>query len=253
MFPVKTASDGKAYLNLGCGARTHSEWNNVDFSAYARLANRPGLVKVLRAVRVLPRHRYEALQTLDREIRYWDLRKGVPYPDGAFDAVYHSHFLEHLDKDAAERMLGECHRVLKRGGILRIVIPDLGEIIARYVAARAQLAAGDESAAGRHEQANFDLFDQMVRDEPGGISRRPPGVRQIERLLRGDTRRTGEAHRWMYDADSLSRVLRRLGFRHPKSHPHQSSDIPGWERFHLDVDPDGAVHKPGSLYLEAIR
>ena len=39
--------------------------------------------------------------------------RGIPFPNDSFDAVYHSHFLEHLNKDDAPDFLLECYRVCK--------------------------------------------------------------------------------------------------------------------------------------------
>jgi predicted SAM-dependent methyltransferase len=33
---------------------------------------------------------------------HWDLRGGVPFPGESFDAVYHSHLLEHLEYEEVE-------------------------------------------------------------------------------------------------------------------------------------------------------
>lgn len=47
------------------------------------------------------------------------------YPNSCFDVVYHSHSLAHLSKGDAIEFLKECKRVLKVGGVLRIVVPAL--------------------------------------------------------------------------------------------------------------------------------
>lgn len=44
---------------------------------------------------------------------------------GPFEAVYCSHALEHLDCHAAQRALGEFHRVLEPGGLAIVLVPDL--------------------------------------------------------------------------------------------------------------------------------
>jgi predicted SAM-dependent methyltransferase len=46
-------------------------------------------------------------------------------PDGTFDAVYTSHTLEHLYPHDVRRCVHNFQRVLKPGGVLMVVVPDL--------------------------------------------------------------------------------------------------------------------------------
>lgn len=59
-----------------------------------------------------------------------DVRK-LPVPDQVFDIVFSSHTLEHFSYQSADKVLKEWSRVLKVGGELRLVVPNL-----RYVAKR---------------------------------------------------------------------------------------------------------------------
>jgi SAM-dependent methyltransferase len=54
-----------------------------------------------------------------------NLSKGkLPFPDRSFDIVYHKSMLEHFYRDEAEQIMKETYRVLKKGGILIILVPD---------------------------------------------------------------------------------------------------------------------------------
>src|SRR6266545_4331482 len=132
---VKRLPDGRAMLNVGCGTRMHWGWNNLDFSPYALLAHHPRLADTLHERSVLSDHRYEQLRAVDPDIVRWDLRRGIPYADGTFDAVYHSHFLEHVDREVVPSVLRENLRVLKPTGVLRVVVPDLRQLAERYLEA----------------------------------------------------------------------------------------------------------------------
>lgn len=59
-----------------------------------------------------------------------DLNK-VPYPfkSNNFDEIYASHVLEHLDGDWFA-IIKELHRILKKGGILRVEVPHFTSAIA---------------------------------------------------------------------------------------------------------------------------
>lgn len=47
---------------------------------------------------------------------------------GQFDAIYGSHVLEHFSLDDVRKVLSECRRVLKVGGFVIMVVPDLTSI-----------------------------------------------------------------------------------------------------------------------------
>jgi SAM-dependent methyltransferase len=126
------------FLNLGCGRRHHPEWINVDFHSTG-----PGVMA-------------------------HDLKGPLPFEDCEFDAVYHSHLLEHLPKPQAPLLLRECHRVLKPGGVLRVVVPDLERITRLYLRYLEKAMKDDGEAQDRYEWILLELFDQMVRNQPGG-------------------------------------------------------------------------------------
>lgn len=103
------------------------------------------------------------------EVVAHDLREPLPFPDGAFAVVYHSHVLEHLDPEQGARLLGECGRVLEPGGLVRVVVPDLETKAVLYLEKlRAAAAAGTAAARDEHEWMVIEMIDQMVRTRPGG-------------------------------------------------------------------------------------
>ena len=82
------------------------------------------------------------------------------------------------------------------------------------------------------------MFEQMVRDDLLGPANGRRGW--VERLIRGNARVAGEAHRWMYDGIGLVRDMNMAGFHNGKRHSHNTSDVQGWNRFHLDRQQDGS-------------
>jgi predicted SAM-dependent methyltransferase len=124
-------------LNLGCGSRYVQGWANLDFVA-------------------------------TKDVIGHDLRKPLPFADGEFDIVYHSHVLEHFRKVDATRFLRECWRVLKPGGLCRIAVPDLEGIATFYLREVDSLRRGGGSRSSNHEWMLLELYDQVVRTEPGG-------------------------------------------------------------------------------------
>jgi SAM-dependent methyltransferase len=250
-YPVKRLPDGRAFINLGCGHHMHPSWNNLDFSIYARLHRHMRLVTMAHRLRFISPVRYKQFAYVAPDLLAWDLRRGIPFDDGAFDLVYHSHLLEHIDREQAAGFLGECRRVLKPGGVLRVEVPDLARWAEGYLASlHAQEAGG---ATADHEQIIADLLDQMVRRQPPMRDAQPRLVRFLERVLLGDSIRTGWAHRWMYDQYTLAALLERAGFTDIQAVGPGESRVAGWAEYGVSYTADGAEHKPGSLRLEAAR
>jgi predicted SAM-dependent methyltransferase len=54
-------------------------------------------------------------------------------PDGSVDLVYCSHVLEHFSRWDYPQVLATWHRVLRRGGVLRVAVPDFRAIVNRYI------------------------------------------------------------------------------------------------------------------------
>lgn len=125
-------------LNLGCGKRIHTDWTNIDF-----------------------------VSTLDGVIAH-NLTQGIPFPDNSFDVVYHSHVLEHFSQDTAKFFIAECYRVLRPQGVLRIAIPDLEQIAKTYLHALDGANAGAEDWAANYDWILLEMYDQTVRNCPGG-------------------------------------------------------------------------------------
>lgn len=61
-----------------------------------------------------------------------DVRR-LPVPDQTFDIVFSSHTLEHFGWTSVDKVLKEWGRVLKVGGELRIVVPNLRHVAQRLV------------------------------------------------------------------------------------------------------------------------
>lgn len=125
-------------LNLGCGQRFHPEWTNVDFVSSGK------------------------------DVIAHNLLKGIPFSDNEFDVVYHSHVLEHFSKKEGREFMRECFRVLKRGGLIRVAVPDLEEIVRNYLKSFEGALNGDQESMLNYEWMMLELYDQTVRNRSGG-------------------------------------------------------------------------------------
>ena len=139
-------------INLACGQTFDSNWINLDQSASSD------------------------------EVRFHDLRTPLPFPGNYADAIYCSHFLEHLDVKKADKFLSECLRCLKPGGVLRVVVPDFERMAKDYLKILGKLEAGKERSV-EHAWMHLEIFDQFSRNRPEGLMNaylRNPHVHQNE-------------------------------------------------------------------------
>lgn len=125
-------------INIGCGSTYHKDWINID--KYSR----------------------------SEIVIAYDITRGLPFETGSVDVCYSSHILEHLSKDDADSFIGEQKRVLKKNGILRIVVPDLEAVCRNYIHYLNEMVAGNTEHEFRYDYTLIELFDQLVRDETGG-------------------------------------------------------------------------------------
>jgi len=63
-----------------------------------------------------------------------DLRYPLLIDDASVDGIFTEHAFEHLAFEDVRRLVGECFRVLKPGGRIRVIVPDLSIFVARYQA-----------------------------------------------------------------------------------------------------------------------
>jgi len=191
--------------------------------------------------------------SIDPEIMHHNFLKGIPWEDNTFDVIYHSHFLEHLDRYKAKDFLTECRRSLREGGILRVVIPDLSRLIDDYNTTFKLIEQRDSFFLDDHKESIYNLFYQMVDLQLSGAKQQGKIVGFFENILRGNTLTAGEAHLWMYDKYTLRSLLSEAGFKEIELKQPDLSNIADWNFFKLDTNSDGTIYKEKSLYMEAIK
>ena len=239
-------------VNLGAGTKAVDDPSvvNVDWSIYHRVNRNPALRKI--APLFIRGERRQKLEGLGDNVVVHNLAKGLPFEDATVDAVYHSHFLEHLDRDVAPGFVAEVHRVLRPGGIHRIAVPNL-ERLCRYYLEDLDASLVDPEVAARHETSIEAVILYSVLREAKGTAGQPPLRRRLENLLLGDARRRGQTHQWMYDRVNLPVLLRSAGFGDVTIEKFNESAIPGWRELALELDEAGNEYKPESLYVECRR
>ena len=142
-------------LHLGCGDHILDGWCNVDVSPPRDLCA--------------------------------NLAQAIPVRTETVDFIHSEDFLEHIELEDAKRFLGECFRVLKPGGVMRLLTPDLRAIVERVYL--------------RRDALHLAWCHTFLKTESPCEA------------LNMHMRMEDHAHRFVYDYETLSRILRGIGFR----------------------------------------
>lgn len=175
-------------LNVASGVFVMEDYINIDNSAFLMLTPyyfflKPFLKKSYR-VRV---EEFIDAKKKTKLLRS-DCRKPLPFPHNSVDHIFCSHFLEHLYKNDALDVLKGFHRILKKDGTLRIVVPDIEVYVNHYK------ATGDA--------------DEFIEGTTLSWPRRPSFLFRLFSVVGG----FGLTHLWMYDRTSLTKLVEGAGF-----------------------------------------
>ena len=153
----------------------------------------------------------------------WDSRRTLPLADGSARGIRVEHFVEHLEtREELPAFLRECHRALRRAGVLRVIVPD-GE---RYLQAYCR-----SDLSGFRE---LDVPDPFPSDLPTRMD-------VINHMFH-----QWHEHRWGYDLETLAHRLRQAGFTEVERSVYRQSR-------EAALADDRDVHAPYSLYVDAVK
>lgn len=184
----KKATDLK--INIGNGPFKHPGWINVDCHI-----------------------------SLKKDDVVCDLRRKWPLRSASAKYIFSEHVFEHFGyPDEIGHVLHECHRVLRPGGVLRVIVPDAD----RYLRAYADNDEDFVRRVGGDSVSNLSLVNTMMREN--GF------------------------HRYAYNYSELEEVLKRAGFT---SISHSS--LGASEHRELNLDLDNGQRDLESLYVEAVK
>jgi predicted SAM-dependent methyltransferase len=177
---------GGLKLNVGCGPNYKEGWVNIDLSGHVEL-------------------------TLD-------MRQPIPLPDRCASIIYSEHFFEHLDyPHDALLFLSESYRILERGGIFSVGVPDTKWPLMDY--------------AGRGDGKYLEAVEAHHWH--------PEWAKTFLDHINYHFRQDGE-HRYAYDFETLSLALESVGFTDIKQRDFDSRLDTEWRRV-------------GTLYVDAIK
>lgn len=149
-----------------------------------------------------------------------DLREGLPFRDNSVALMYSEHTLEHFYREHdGPYLLSECLRCLVPGGTLRITIPDAEAYIAYY---------------------NGDIDEETGADMKR-VHARFHGTRMD---VVNSAFRWKHQHFYMYDEETMRKLLEELGFVDITRHNYGESDNPELAK------ADSEMRRYGTLYMQ---
>jgi predicted SAM-dependent methyltransferase len=157
----------------------------------------------------------------------YDSRKSLPFPDVSVRGIFCEHFFEHLDyTEEAPYFLSECHRVLKKEGVLRLIMPDAERYLRAYC------------------KGGWEDFDRLRPLDPGHTDSWYKFKYNTRMELINLIFRQGHEHKFAYDFETLRFLLDRYGFSEVVRQEYGRSLVP-------ELCLDQLVRASESVYVDA--
>lgn len=96
------------FINFGSGAFFHRKWKNYDY---------PGQSAYYKAIQGKQGKDFSSIDLCIENLV-------IPELDDSVALIYCAHTLEHLDSTSSLHFISECYRILKKGGVLRVALPN---------------------------------------------------------------------------------------------------------------------------------
>lgn len=168
------------YVQYGCGWCAPYGWRNFDASPTLRFEKIPflGTLYTRNANR------------FPKNAEWGNIAYGLPIAENSCAGIYCSHVLEHLAMDEFRVALKETFRILKPGGIFRLVLPDLEHEVAKYI-----------------KDATPDAAINFMHATSLGKIERPRGIKGLVLEFLGNSQ-----HLTMWDYKTIANELNKAGF-----------------------------------------
>lgn len=167
-------------LHLGCGNHAMDGWANIDGGDGVNF-------EPPQDPRVLKLDVFAALAAL---------------PDQSVDYIHSEQFFEHFTRQEGFRLMKECHRVLKLGGVMRTQVPDLERTVRLYL---------DEVPFARWETVQYPHRIKHISNTRDPYGRLIEGEDYLPSMMINNGFHM-DGHRFLYDWQTLEQTLRVAGF-----------------------------------------
>ena len=161
-----------------------------------------------------------------------------PFFDNSIDYIYTSHCIEHLNFDTSSILLNDVYKKLKKGGVLRIVVPDVDKLLKIYDKYK--------------DNSNYKFYNDKTR---GHYTLKDSILELFGFNLENNRFLDKSMHLSFYSLSSLQLLLISSGFKKFKTFSFGESEVDEFKitTEHSDDGFDNADTKDISLYLEATK
>src|SRR6476620_940697 len=97
--PMHDMTQDEIEINIGCGVSGLEGWHNLDNSLTISLSSIPLVNRLLN------------VPSWPKDVRRYDVRKGLPFKTATARYIYSSHTFEHFTYPEALKIAKECFRV----------------------------------------------------------------------------------------------------------------------------------------------
>ena len=182
---------------------------------------------------------YEHIKFGGRVINY-DVTKGLPFTNSSVTNLFSSHFIEHLTYRQGIDFLKETYRVLKPGGILRIICPDIKLWISKIYERN-----DDKFFDVYRKTLDIDYFENEVYTEQHNL---------VTRSQIFNSMIFNWGHKWMWDFESIDLELTKIGFNSINKVSKSVGKLEDLDIIENTLSPDKIEARDlESLYVEAIK
>ena len=163
--------------HIGCGFIIGKSWLNYDNSPFLLIDKISLLNKIFKYNK----------NKFPKEVKYGNIVQNKLCNENSADNIYCCDVLEHVPLNDGKKMLRNIYKMLKLGGVLRIIVPSLKSRVEHYM---------------KTKDANLFMksLGCVMQDENDNL------LKKI-RFLFG-----GSRHKWMFDEKSLFSELKNSGF-----------------------------------------
>ena len=216
-------------LNLGCGQIRPKGWINTDSSINSFIQKMPfgGMIS-----KSLGLKQYDS-----KNMTYMNLNKRwSSLKNDSIGIVYASHLFEHLSIKSRTIFLNEAFRTLAKGGVIRLVVPDMAAHAKEYI-------------ENYHKLSDTEPARQFMWVLNLHREGQYPNDRRMHNFI-GRLQEYPHQHKFMYDKYSLGALFKKHGFSKINvssfGQSHYIKEI-------VDVEFDIKKSYDNSLYIEAIK
>ena len=206
-------------VQFGCGLSNPEGWYNFDSSPTLKFQRMLFFGMLFKRI---------TQPSFPDNIVFGDVIKGLPLKDGSVDLLYSSHVLEHLSYDDFIIALKNSFKVLKKGGVFRIVMPDLKQLVDAYL----------ENKQQNNPLASVNFINNTLM----GVKSRDKSIKSLVFRAFGNTN-----HLWLWDYESTEKMLKEVGFESVRKCAFNDSSVQDFKEVESE---DRFV---GSLAIEAIK